>query len=73
MKRELRALSQRGNYFVSAHLTMVARGISVALTIQPPTGRRPAMPLSSKDMMAQFGRKFGNLASAATKSGAALD
>ena len=41
--------------------------------MQLPTGRQPATPLSSKEMMAQFDRHFDNLALATTNSGAALD
>ena len=73
MERELRALSQRGDSFGSAHLAMVAHGISAASPIQPPTGRLTAMPLSSEEMMVQFDGHFDNLASAATNSGASLD
>ena len=73
MERELRASYQRCDSFGSAHLAMVTHGISAALPIHPPTGRRPAMPLSSEEMMAQFDGHFDNLALAATRSGAALD
>ena len=54
-------------------MAIVAHGISTASPIQPPTGRQPAMPLSSKEMISQFDRHFDNLALAATNSGAALD
>ena len=54
-------------------MAMVPNGISTASPIQPPTGRRPAMLLSSKEMMAQFDGHFDNLALASTNSGAALD
>ena len=52
---------------------MAAHGISSALPTHPPTVRLPAMPLSSKYMMAQSEGHFNNPASAATNSGAALD
>ena len=38
MERELRASSQRGDSFGSAHLSMVTHGISAASPIHPPTG-----------------------------------
>ena len=72
MERELRASSQWYVSFGSAHPAMVAHGISAASPIQPPTDRRLAMPLSSKEMMAQFNGHLDNLSSAATNSGAAL-
>ena len=73
IERELCASSQRGDSFGSAHLDMVAHGISAASPTQTPTGQQPAMPLSSEEIMAQFDGHFINLASAATNSGAALD
>ena len=72
-ERGLCASSQRGNSFGSANLAKAAHGISAALPTHPPTGQRPAMPLSSEEMMAQFDGPFDNLASATTNSDAALD
>ena len=73
MERELCALSQRGESFGSANLSMAAHSISSASLTHPPTGRRPTMPLSSKEIMAQFDGHFNNPDSAATNSGASLD
>ena len=73
MERELCASSQRGDYFGSAHLSMVAHGISAASPTQPPMGRQTTTPLSSEEMMAKFDGYFDNLALAATTSGAKLD
>ena len=71
MERELCASSQRGDSFGSAHLATFAHGISATLPIHPLTGRLPATPLSSEEMMAQFNGHFDNITSAATNSGAA--